>query len=77
MTYLLGIKVLLPVCVLLEELAGTMAEQLMVGNLELERTVVPCIVQVDIVGVDERQFFVFGNKALNSSVLSLVANLTH
>ena len=57
--YLRRVEVLRPICVLLEQLTATMTEQLMVGNLQLERARVPSVVQVNVVGMDKRQLLVY------------------
>lgn len=55
---LLKVEVPRAVRVLLEELTSAVAEELVVRNEELERTRVPLVVKVDIVGVDECQFLI-------------------
>lgn len=35
-----------------------MAQQFVIGDLELEGSVVPCIVQGNIIRMDERQFLI-------------------
>ena len=54
----LRIKVLLSVGVLSEELARTVTEQLVVCYLELERTRVPFVVEVDVIGVNEGELLI-------------------
>ena len=56
--YLRRVEVLRPIGILLEQLTTTMAEQLMIGYLQLEGAGVPSIVQVDIVRMNERQFLI-------------------
>ena len=51
--YLLGVKILRAVFLFLEQFAGPVTKQLMVGDLELECPVVPLVVQVDIVRVNK------------------------
>jgi hypothetical protein len=56
--YLFGVKVLGTISVLLEKLAGSMTKQLVVGNLELKSATVPCIIQLNIIRMDESQLLV-------------------
>ena len=56
--YLRRVEVLRPIGILLEQLTTTMAEQLMIGYLQLEGAGVPSIVQVDVVRMNERQFLI-------------------
>lgn len=55
---LLGVKVLLAVSVLLEQFSRTMSQELVACHLNLESARIPSIVQLEIVWVDERYFFV-------------------
>lgn len=61
----LGIKVLLPLCILCKQFPRAVPEQLVVGDLELERARVPRVVQIDVVGVDERELFVCALSAVS------------
>lgn len=56
---LLGVKVLLAVSVLLEQLSRTMSQELVACHLNLESARIPSVVQPEIVWVDERYFFVY------------------
>ncbi len=56
--YLLRIEVLRPISVLLELLAASVSEKLVVRNLNLERTRIPLVVEFRIIGVDERQLLI-------------------
>ena len=57
-SYLRRVEVLRPIGVLLKQLTTTMAEQLMISYLQLERAGIPSIVQVDVVRMNKRQFFI-------------------
>ena len=57
---LLGVEVLGAVSVFLKELSRTVAEQLVVSNLQFKRPIVPLVVELDIVWVDEGEFLVYG-----------------
>ncbi len=54
--YLFGVKVLFAILILFKELARPMAKQFVIGDLELEGSAVPCIVQGNIIRMDECQF---------------------
>jgi hypothetical protein len=56
--YLLRVKVLLAFRIFLEKLARPMTKELVVGNLEFESTRVPCVIELNVIRVDECQFFV-------------------
>lgn len=55
---LLGVKVLLPSRILREELARSMTEQFVIGDLELKRTRIPGVVEINIIRVDEGEFLI-------------------
>ena len=69
--YLLGVKVLCAISVLFEQLATSMTEQLVVGNLNFERTRVPLVIELHVIGVDERQFLI----CLNMSAILDESNI--
>ena len=71
---LLRVEVLRPVGVLLELLAAAVSEKLVVGDLDLEGTRVPCVVQVGIIGMDEGQLLVWRS---NQYALADSSQFTH
>jgi hypothetical protein len=58
--YLLWVEILRPVCVFFKELARSMSQKLMVGDLKLKGPAVPSIVQIDIIGMNECKLLVCG-----------------
>ena len=48
-----------------------MTEQLVVGNLNFERTRVPLVIELHVIGVDERQFLI----CLNMSAILDESNI--
>jgi hypothetical protein len=56
---LLRVKVLLAVSVLLEQFSGTMPQEFVIRHLNFESAGIPSVVQLKIVWVDERYFFVY------------------
>jgi hypothetical protein len=56
--HLLGVEVFAAVRILLEELAASVSEQLVVRYLQLEGFGIPLIVELDVVGVDEGELLV-------------------
>ena len=60
-SYLLRVEVLGTIGVLLELLTAPVSEELVVGNLDFERTRVPLVVELSIIGVDEGEFLIYAN----------------
>jgi hypothetical protein len=56
--YLLRIKVLLAFRIFLEKFARPMTQEFVIGNLELESTRIPCVIECSIIGMNECQFLV-------------------
>ena len=57
-TNFLRVKVFRAVSVLLELLATPVSKQFMVCHLDLERTRVPSVIELDVIGVDEGQLLI-------------------
>ena len=55
---LLRVEVLRAVFVLLEQLTSTVAKELVVRDKKLERTRVPSVIELDVIGVDEGQLLI-------------------
>ena len=54
--YLFWIEVLLPIGLFLEELARAVSQKLVVGDLKLECSAIPLVIQFHVIGMDESQF---------------------
>lgn len=58
-THLRGVKVLGTIRIFLEQLASTVAEQLVVCNLKFKSTGAPFLMECEVVRVNERDFLVY------------------
>jgi len=66
---LLGVKVLLPIGVLLEQFSGTVTQEFVARHLNLESARIPSIVQFKIVRVDKGHFLIY-DYAISLRVIS-------
>lgn len=69
LAYFLGVEVLLAVCVFLEQFPRTVAEEFVISDLQFKGARVPRIIEFNIIGMDESQFFI-----CNVPIWSLVRN---
>lgn len=56
---LFGVEVLCAIYILFKEFSRAMSQKFMICDLHLEGSAIPSIIQVNIVGMDESQFFVY------------------